>query len=135
VLQTWLLPNNNIRIYLLDMRLNWNKNAFWDVQNKKWRKSCNFISPYLFNKTYGLNVLTMDTNIPKQLFYVWLVDLQSICAKYGVETWFSPNDDIRKCLRDMENIWTKNAFWVVNNKKRRKWCKFVPPFLFNNTYG
>jgi hypothetical protein len=30
---------------------------------------------------------------------------------------------------------TKNAFWVVNIKKWRKWLKFVLPFLLNNTYG
>jgi hypothetical protein len=29
----------------------------------------------------------------------------------------------------------KNAFCVVNNKKWRKWCISVLPFLFVNTYG
>jgi hypothetical protein len=36
---------------------------------------------FLFNNTYGLHVLTMDTSNPNQLFYVWLVDLETICAK------------------------------------------------------
>jgi hypothetical protein len=29
----------------------------------------------------------------------------------------------------MKHSETKNVFWDVNNKKWRKWCKFVPPFL------
>jgi hypothetical protein len=48
------------------------------VWNKKW---CKFVSPSLLNNTYGLPVLTMDTKYPNQIFYVWLVDLQIICAK------------------------------------------------------
>jgi hypothetical protein len=35
----------------------------------------------------------------------------------------------------MQRSWNKNAFSDVNNEKRRKWCKFVSPFLFNNIYG
>jgi hypothetical protein len=38
-------------------------------------------SPPLFNKSYALRVLTMDTKCPNQVFYVWLADLQTICAK------------------------------------------------------
>jgi hypothetical protein len=64
-----------------------------------------------------------------------MVDLEAICAKYGLETWFSPNDDNRKYLLDMKHGSTKYAFWNVSNKKWRIWCKFVWPFLFNNTYG
>jgi hypothetical protein len=71
----------------------------------------------------------------KSSFYVWLIDLQTICAKYGLETWFSPNDDFRKCLFYMKHGWTKKAFWYVNNKKWRKWWKFVTPSLFNVSYG
>jgi hypothetical protein len=65
----------------------------------------------------------------------FMFDLQTTCAKNGLETLFSPHDDIRKCLLDMKHGSTKNAFCVVNNKKWRKWCKFVSPFLFNITYG
>jgi hypothetical protein len=32
-------------------------------------------------------VLTMDTKFRNQVFYVWLVDLQTICIKYELETW------------------------------------------------
>jgi hypothetical protein len=46
----------------------------------------------------------------------------------------SPNNDIRTCLFDMLRSWTKNTVWAVNNKKCRKWCKLVSPFLFNNSY-
>jgi hypothetical protein len=60
---------------LPDMKHDWTKNTFWDVNNKKWRKWCKFVSPFLFNNTYGLPVLTMDTTSPNQVFYVCLVDL------------------------------------------------------------
>jgi hypothetical protein len=70
-------------------------------------------------------VITTDTKLPNQISYVWLVDLQTICTKYGLETWLSPNDDIRKCLLDMKHGSTKNAFWDLNNKKWRVRCKFV----------
>jgi hypothetical protein len=46
-----------------------------------------------------------------------------------LETWFSTNNDIRKCLLAMKNGWIKNAFWDVNNKKCSKWCTF-----FNLSY-
>jgi hypothetical protein len=96
-----------------------------------------FVSHSLFNNTYGLPVFTKDTKCPNQVFYVWLFDLQTICVKYTyvLETWFSRNDDIRKSLLVLKHVWTKNAFWDVNNKKWRKWCKFVSPFLFNNICG
>jgi hypothetical protein len=58
-------------------------------------------SPYLSHNTCGLPVLTKHTKCPNQVFYVWIVDLQTICAKYGLETWFSPNDDIRKYLLEI----------------------------------
>jgi hypothetical protein len=58
-------------------------------------------SHYVSFNTYGLTVLTKDTKCPNQVFYVWIVDLQTICTKYGLETWFSPNDYIRKYLLQM----------------------------------
>jgi hypothetical protein len=135
LLETWFSPNDDIRKCLLDMKGGSNKNAFWDVNTKKWRKWCTFVSPFLFNNTYVLSVITTGTKCTNKVFYVWLVDLQTICAKYGQETWFSPNDDIRKYLLDKKHCSNKNAFWYVNKKKWRKWCKFLSPFLFNNTYG
>jgi hypothetical protein len=60
--------------------------------------------------------LQRKPKFPSQVFYVWLVDLQPICAKYGLGTWLSPNYDIRICLFDMRHSWTKNAFWDVNKK-------------------
>jgi hypothetical protein len=107
---------------------------FWDVNNKKCRKWCKFASPLLFNNNYGLPVLTKDTKCPNQVFYVWLVEQQNIWAKFGLETWIFPNNDIRKCLLDIKHGWTKNAFWDLNKKKWRKSCMFVSPFLINNTY-
>jgi hypothetical protein len=69
----------------------------------------------------------------KYFNFDWSI-LQTIPAKYVLETWFPPNDDIRKCLFDMKHGTTKNAFWDVNNKKWLKWCKFVSHFLFSNPY-
>jgi hypothetical protein len=134
-METCLPPNNDIRKCLLVMRHSWNKKAFWVVNNKKWRKWCKSVSTLLFNNCYGLPVLTIDTSYPNQVFYLSLVELQTICAKSGLETFLSPNNHIRKCLLDMRHSWIKNAFWDINNEKWRKWCKFVSPFLFNNTYG
>jgi hypothetical protein len=105
------------------------------VSNMKWRKWYKFVSPFLFSNTYGLPVLTMDNNCPNQVFYVWMVDLQTIRAKLGMEACLYPNNDIRICLHDMKHSLTKYAFWEVNNKNWRKWSKFILPFLFNNTYG
>jgi hypothetical protein len=79
-LETRFSPND-IRKFMLDMQRSWTQNAFWDVHNKKWRKWCKFVSHFLFNNSYGLPVLTMGTKFPNHLFYVWLVDLQAICAK------------------------------------------------------
>jgi hypothetical protein len=62
-----------------------------------------FVSRFLYNNTYVLTVLKMDTKCPDQVFYVWLVELHTICAIYGLETWFSPNADIRKYLLDMKH--------------------------------
>jgi hypothetical protein len=95
------------------------------VNNKKWRKWCKFVTRFLFNGTYGLPVHAKDYKYPKYEFYVWLVDLQTICAKYVLETWFSTIDDFRKYLFDMKHGWNQNSIWVVNNKKWRKWCNFV----------
>jgi hypothetical protein len=66
--------------------------------------------------------------------YVWLVYFHSICAKQRLETWLTPNKDIRICLFDMSHIWTKNAFWDVNNRKWRKSCVIVSPLLFKIAY-
>jgi hypothetical protein len=77
----------------------------------------------------------MGTKYRNHVFYVWLVDLQTNCGKYGLETLTSPNDIIHKCLLDIQRSSINNAFWDVNNKKWRKLCKFASPFLFNKTYG
>jgi hypothetical protein len=101
------------------------KDAFWYVSIKKWRKWCKWVSPFSFNNTHGLPVLSLDTKRPNQVFYVWLVDLQTTCAKLGLETCLSPNNDIRICVLDVRHSWTKYAFWDVNNKIWIKWCKFI----------
>jgi hypothetical protein len=69
-----------------------------------------FVSPSLFNKTYVIPVLTMDTKCPNQVFYVWFVlnrgwkrdPLQIIIFVYvsstcwiktRFESWISRNDE------------------------------------------
>jgi hypothetical protein len=84
---------------------------------------------FFFNNFFGLADLTIGTTCPNQVFYVWLVDLQNSCAKYGLETLFSPNYDIRKYLLDMQCCWNKNAVSGVKNQKWRKWWKLVYSFL------
>jgi hypothetical protein len=74
-------PNNYIRTSLLDMKPGSTKYVFWDVNNNKWRKYCKLVSTFLFNNTYGLPVLTMDTKCPIQVFFVWLDVLQTIRNK------------------------------------------------------
>jgi hypothetical protein len=81
-------------------------NAFWDENNKKGRKWCKFVSTILLNNPHGLPVIIMDRKSPNQVFYVWFVDLQAIRAKYGLETWFYANKDIRISLLNMKRRWT-----------------------------
>jgi hypothetical protein len=78
-LETWLSPNNDIVICCLDMKHSCTKNAFWEVNNMKWRKLYKFVSFFLFNSTYGLTVHRKNTKSPNKVFYVWMVDLQTIC--------------------------------------------------------
>jgi hypothetical protein len=82
-----------------------------------------------------LNLLTMGTKCQNQVMYVWLVDLQTICTKYELETWLPPNDDIRICLLDMQRSWTKNIIWNLKSKKWSKWCILVSILIFNICLG
>jgi hypothetical protein len=92
--ELWFSPND-IRKCLLDVKHGWTKNAFWEVNNKKWRKLCVFVSYSLFKNTYGLPVLTLDTKCPNQVFYVRFVlykgwkqcPLQIIIFVYVSSTW------------------------------------------------
>jgi hypothetical protein len=105
-LETWFYPNDVIRKYFLGMKHGWNKSAIWDFINKKWRKWCKIVSPFISNNFYGLPVITKDTKCPNHVFYVSLVHLQTNCAKYGLETRFSSNNNIRICLLHMRHVWT-----------------------------
>jgi hypothetical protein len=131
----WFSLNDDIRKYLLQKQRSWTKNAFRDVNNKKWHKRCKFVSPLLFNNPYGLPALTMGAKCPNQIFYVWLVDLVPICAIKVLATWLTAFDGVRICLLDMQRCWNKNA---IGNLKCKKWCIWfilVSSFLFNNRFG
>jgi hypothetical protein len=75
----------------------------------------------------------MDFKIQNHILYVSLVHLQTICAKYRLETWFSPNDDSRNYFLHMMHSSTINAYCDVNNKKWRKWCLFHLSYLLTLT--
>jgi hypothetical protein len=107
----------------------WTKNAFWGVSYMKWRKCSKFVSLFLFNNTYGLPVLSMNTNGPNQVFYVWLVDTQTICANWGLETWHFRNNYICICLLDRKYCWVKTRFetWITRNDVRGI-CLFNLPY-------
>jgi hypothetical protein len=82
----WVWKSNSfqmryIRTCLPNIKHGSTKNAFFDVNNKKWRVWYMFHAPFLSNKFYGLPVLTKGKNFPNQVFYVSLDDLQTICAK------------------------------------------------------
>jgi hypothetical protein len=62
-----------------------------------------FVSPFLFNNSYGLPELRMDTKGTNKVFYVCLVDLQTICAKLGMETCLPPYNGIRIFLLGMRH--------------------------------
>jgi hypothetical protein len=70
------------------------------VQLKTWfeawltRNDVNGVSSFhlLFKDTYSLPMLTMDTIVPNQVFYVWLVDLQSTWTKLGLDPWLNPKN-------------------------------------------
>jgi hypothetical protein len=102
----WFSPNNDIRKCLSTWSMVHLKVRF---ETSVTRNDVNGVS--LFNLCYLITLLSYTTEIkcPNQVFYVWLVDLKSICAKYGLETCFTPNDDIRKCLLVMMHGSIENA--------------------------
>jgi hypothetical protein len=53
---------------LLEIKHSWNKNAIWDVNNKKWRKWCKFDWHFLFSNAYCLPVLINNTNAQFRFF-------------------------------------------------------------------
>jgi hypothetical protein len=90
------------------MRHSWTKYAFWDVNNAKWRKWCKFVSPFLFNNTYGPPVLTMGTKLSNQEFYDWLM-LNRAWKRGSLQIM------IFVYLLDRRLCWTKYTFWDVND--------------------
>jgi hypothetical protein len=81
-LETRFFPNDDIRKGLLVMQRSWTKNAIWKLNRKKWREWCILVSLFLFSNCYGLPVLTVFTTCPNQVFYVWLVELQTIYTRW-----------------------------------------------------
>jgi hypothetical protein len=72
VLEMWHSPNNDIGIYLPGRKHSWTKNAFWDLKNKKWRKWCKFVSPFL---------------LITPMAYMWLQWTPKVQIKYFMFDW------------------------------------------------
>jgi hypothetical protein len=132
-LQTWLPPNNDIRICFLDMKHSWSKNVFetWITRN-----DVNGVS--FFNLSYLITLIayqcsqrTPNLQIKYFMFHWSIYRLFVIHNAWKRD---SPKNYIRICLLDVRHSWTKKAFWDVNIMKWRKWCKFVSPFLSKNAY-
>jgi hypothetical protein len=82
----------------------------------KWRIWYKLDSPFLFNNTYGLAVLTKDTKFPNQVFYVCLVDLQTICAKYGLKTFLETVIFVYVCSTwNIVELKTRFETWITTN--------------------
>jgi hypothetical protein len=125
-----------VRKCFLDMKHGSTKNAFWDVNNKKWRIWCKFVSPFLFNNAYGLPVLIMDTKCPNEVFMFdwsiyrlfvlnrgWKLDSLQIMTflcfppwsivelKTRFEKWITRNGVSIIYLVDMRHSRSKDVFW------------------------
>jgi hypothetical protein len=126
------------------MKHGWTINAFWDVNNKKWRKWCTFVSSFLLNNFFGLPVLTMYTKCPNQVFMlVWSIyrlfvqnrpwkrdSLETIifvnvCSTWSIvelltrfETWITRNDGNGLSLFHLPYLITLMAYlclqWTPN---------------------
>jgi hypothetical protein len=103
------------------MRHSWTKNAFWNLNTKKWLNGVFCIQFYYLITSLSQGIkLTCAHNghqLFKSRFYFWLVHLQAICAKYGLETWFPPNDDIRIFCSTCSVVEVKTLFetWRARN--------------------
>jgi hypothetical protein len=92
------------------------KNAFWDVNNKKWRKWCKLLLPFLFNNTYVSPVFTKDTKCTNQVFYVWLVDLHTLLNRASELDFFQIKIFVYVC-----SAWSKFELktlfdtWITRN--------------------
>jgi hypothetical protein len=106
------------------MQRSWTKNAFWDVNNKKWHKWCKVVSPFLYNKTNGIPMLRMDTKCPNQVCLMFELSIYRYFVLNRCWNLNSLQIKIFVYFLDMKHRWKKNTFWGVNNKKWRKWCNF-----------
>jgi hypothetical protein len=85
-----------------------------------------FIGEYTFHLSYlitllrwtlSLLVFPICTKCRNQVFYIWLFDLQYICAIYVLDTLRSSYDNIRIYLLDMQRSRIKNTIWNLITRK------------------
>jgi hypothetical protein len=121
-------PNNDILICLLDIQSSWIKNAFSDENNKKWHKWCKINSPFSYNNTYGLPVLTMDTGCTNQVFLIFDWSIYRTCV---LNTGWKRESLQLMIFVNVCTSWSK----VELNTRFETWITIVSPFLFNYSYG
>jgi hypothetical protein len=99
--QTWIAPNDMNVVY-----------TFHLLFNKKFGAKC---------YAYLRSPWAQNAEIK---YCMWMANLQAICAKYGLETWFSTNDNILVCLLDMQRSGTKAIFenWMERNSVNGVYC-------------
>jgi hypothetical protein len=117
-LETWFSPNYDIR-----MSSNW---SIGEIKSRfeKWIKRNYVNGVSLFHLYYLISLMVYLYHNGHQMSKsstLWLIGSSSDCAKYGLKTRISRNDEIRKCLLDMKHGSNKNAFWDVINNKWYRW--------------
>jgi hypothetical protein len=109
---------------LLDNKHGWNENAFWDVINKKW---CKFVSPFLFNNTYGLPALTKDTKFQfKYIIFDWLLYRLFVLNR----SWKSDSLQIMTFVHicstwSIDELKTRFETWITWNDVNGNWFTYL----------
>jgi hypothetical protein len=122
-------------MYLLVMEYVWTKNAFWDVNNKKWRKWYSFVSPFLFN-TLMAYLSSQNTSIVKIKYFMfdW-----AIYRLFVLNTSWKRDSQQMMIFVNFCSTWsmvelkTRFETWIIRNDVNA--VSLFPPSLFNNTNG
>jgi hypothetical protein len=116
------------------MQRSWTKNAFWDVNNKKWPKWCKFLllsylitlRAYLCHNGHQMYKSSFLCVIGRSTEFLCQIGAGNVTH---TKWWYS------YCLLDMHRSWTKNAIGNLKCKKCLKWCILFSPLLFKNCFG
>jgi hypothetical protein len=122
-----------IFVYVCSTKHSWNKNTFLEVNKKKWRKWCKFVH-LLYLITLMPSLCSQRApNVQIKIFMF----VRSIYRTFGPYTGWKrdPLQMINIKFARHESYLNYKRVLRRDNTKWRKWCKFVTPFLFSNTYG